>query len=1280
MANQMLVSFVVHNNLRPRDSSDFIDRLEKLRGIDCKAHCDDPWIETANEKIYPVYSRRTYLEENSLLGMRLRERLISLRDKDSADFWSIFQWNGSIKTEDVDLGRAQMLLNDNWEPQDIVDVLVYYSEWNESKYEGYYRKILRYAPYYQSKDFKLKFTFDLLCTPTSDNYFSQRGLSESIQKKYLLGWHQEGMNHIISKHSSILSETRNDYNRAYRYFFPVIDADEDVTYFISRIDAKAEVPEGMDISNKYRNLTGKEIRLYNDRYLLAPNLAGNSIFICEGVFDALSFEEIGYNAIALNSATNKNKLIEIMEKQLGKAPLLYKGKTFVICADNDNAGNKLKDALSEFFTSKKLSFDVMSIPRQYKDVNDFLIADREGFKNRVQSIINTIGTPDVVSRYLDDFFDQLQKNRLLKPIDTGFPALNNSLGGGLFPGLYVLGAVSSLGKTTFVLQVADYIALSGHDVLFFSLEMSKFEMVAKSLSMLTGQIARESNDLVASSLRDIMQGRANEATLKKAYDRYRSRAEHISIIEGNFETTVKTMAMRIYEHTKNRSKPVVFVDYLQIITPESDRLSDKQAVDRNVTMLKQLSREFDIPIVLVSSFNRENYITPVSYSSFKESGAIEFGADVIIGLQLEAIHIAQEKSKMAEKHQILDEGKKETPRKIELVILKNRNGVPWSRVRLNYYAEFNYFEESKKITENDRLVELPPMKLEEESFVLINSAKHLKKYVDVLTKAPVISVDTETTGLCPFTNKVRLIQFSLEGQPTLVVDTPNVGEEGKGALQAILGANQLKIFHNAKFDIKMLHASGFTVKGNVFDTMIASKLLFAGEKDKSHSLKSVVKQFLGQELPKEEQLSDWTGELNPEQLEYASRDASVLLKLHKVLSQSLDKAELTEVAKLEFGCVFAVANMELNGWKVDKEHLEVISHELTAVKEQLAPTLQAELGDININSPKQLMEALQSKGVKVKSTGEKVLTPLAGKYPFIKNLLEYKKIEKQITSFTTKWPEHIEPTTGRIHADYHQLGADTGRFSCSNPNLQQIPRGDMFRRCFIASKDCKLVVADYSQIELRVLAEITGDERMIDAYKKGEDLHTLTARIITKKDSVSPEERRLAKAINFGMVFGIGDAGLSEYAKSTYHVDMTTEEAKKFKERFFEAYQGVQAWQKEQDKIRFNPDLYEVRTLSGRRRRWHERPSSSALYNTPIQGTAADITKKALVLLNERLDSDIHLVGCVHDEICLESSKLRAEEASSLLVSSMEEAGAYFLKKVPVKAEPKGLMDTWAGD
>lgn len=1279
MGKSEIVSIVVRSELQP-SKSELTNRLEKLRGIDCKAHCDDPWVETANETIYPLYNRRTYLEEKTLLGASLRGRLISLRDKDSADFWSVFQWNGSLNTEDVDLSRAQMLTKDNWEPQDIVDVLVYYSEWEEKRDKNYYEKILKYAPYYQSHDFKLSFTFDLLCTPSNDNYFGNRGLSEAIQKKYLLGCHPEGMNHIIKKHSSILSDTPNIYNCAYRYFFPVIDVDGDITYFLSRIDEKAEVPAGMNIRNKYRNLTGKEIRLYNDRYLLDSNLAGDLIFICEGIFDSLSFEEIGYNAIALNSTNNTSKLKQLIEEQLGKSPLLYKGKTFVVCADNDDAGNKAKNALSEFFAEKRLSFDVMGIPRKYKDVNEFLIADRNGFKNRVQSLINTMGTPDVVSRYLDDFFDQLQKNRLLKPIDTGFPALNNSLGGGLFPGLYVLGAVSSLGKTTFVLQMADYIALSEHDVLFFSLEMSKFEMVAKSLSMLTGQIARESNGLVASSLRDIMQGRANESTLKSAYDRYRSRAEHISIIEGNFETTVKTMATRIYEHMKNRSKPVVFVDYLQIITPESDRLSDKQAVDRNVTQLKQLSREFDIPIVLVSSFNRENYITPVSYSSFKESGAIEFGADVIIGLQLEAIHIAQEQKNLSEKHRILDEGKKETPRKIELVILKNRNGVPWSRIRLNYYAEFNYFEEREKAFENTRLVEEPPIKLDRESYVFITSADHLRAYTDTLTNSPVLAVDTETTGLNPFSSEVRLIQFALDNSPVLVVDIPKVGEEGKQLLQGVLGGSQLKIFHNAKFDVKVLQASGLPVKGKVFDTMIASKLLFAGEKDRSHSLQAVVKQFIGQDLPKEEQLSDWTGDLTPEQLEYASRDASILLKLHTVLDEAIQKAELSEVAKLEFDCIFAVVNMELNGWKVDKDHLEVISHELTAVKEQLAPTLQAELGDINFNSPKQLMEALHSKGVKVKSTGERVLTPLAGKHPFIKSLLDYKKIEKQITSFTTKWPEHIEPTTGRIHADYHQLGADTGRFSCSNPNLQQIPRGDMFRRCFIASEGCKLVVADYSQIELRVLAEITDDERMIEAYKNGEDLHTLTARIITQEGAVSPEERRLAKAINFGMVFGIGDTGLSEYAKTTYNVDMTVEEAKRFKERFFEAYQGVQAWQKEQDKIRFNPDMYEVRTLSGRRRRWHERPSSSALYNTPIQGTAADITKKALVLLNERLDHDIRLVGCVHDEICLESINLRMDEASNLLVSSMEEAGAYFLKKVPVKADLKGVMETWAGE
>lgn len=537
----------------------------------------------------------------------------------------------------------------------------------------------------------LKKTLEQLCQPSEENYFYQRGLSTKLQRQYLLGGHQEGMNHLINIHYTILSEENaNKYTRAYQYFFPIFDLDGDVTYFLSRINEDA-APGDMDLKNKFRNLTGKAIRLFNDRYLLDPTLVKSSLFICEGVFDALSFEEMGYQAMALNSTANVSKFKELLAAD--KCSHI----TFVIAGDNDDAGWKMQSELTHFFSELNIKHDSFITPSKYNDVNEFLISDRKRFEFTVARVISTLGAPHSTIRYMEDFLDQIKSNQSLKPIDTGFKRLNESLGGGIFPGLYVIGAISSLGKTTFSLQIADYIAGTGTDVLFFSLEMSKFEIVAKSLSSKTGALAREMNSAVGASLREIIQGEASPSILSKAYTRYAPAALHMNIIEGNFDTDTKLIRSCIENHiTTRKVNPVIVIDYLQILLPESDRLSDKQAVDRNVTILKRISREFNLPVILISSFNRENYSSPVGYQSFKESGCIEYGADVIVGLQLEAIHQAKEQKHAHERQKLLDEAKRELPRKVELIILKNRNGTPWARVRFNYYAEFNFFEEAER--------------------------------------------------------------------------------------------------------------------------------------------------------------------------------------------------------------------------------------------------------------------------------------------------------------------------------------------------------------------------------------------------------------------------------------------------------------------------------------------------------------------------------------------------------------------------------------------------------
>jgi DNA polymerase I-like protein with 3'-5' exonuclease and polymerase domains len=333
------------------------------------------------------------------------------------------------------------------------------------------------------------------------------------------------------------------------------------------------------------------------------------------------------------------------------------------------------------------------------------------------------------------------------------------------------------------------------------------------------------------------------------------------------------------------------------------------------------------------------------------------------------------------------------------------------------------------------------------------------------------------------------------------------------------------------------------------------------------------------------------------------------------------------------------------------------------------------LSDINMDSNKQILNILNSYDIPVSDTSRHSLAPYSHN-PLVKAITEYRRTSKLLSTFLYSIPQQVHPVTGRLHPKYAQIGAWSGRMSCGGPNIQQIPRDKHFRACFTASQGNKLVIADYSQIELRVVAEISRDEQMIRAYRNGEDLHRLTASLISgkPKEIVTKEERQSAKAMNFGLVFGMGAKGLQSYAKETYDVDMTLEEAEQFRNRFFYAYKGVAAWHK---KLKNNPPI-QSRTVAGRKHVFGSQPGLSGLCNTPVQGSAADIIKNALGMLVSKLDgTNTKIVALVHDEIVLEAEEGQAIEAAGILKETMEKAGAQYLKLVPLLAEVQ-IADSWA--
>jgi DNA polymerase-1 len=337
--------------------------------------------------------------------------------------------------------------------------------------------------------------------------------------------------------------------------------------------------------------------------------------------------------------------------------------------------------------------------------------------------------------------------------------------------------------------------------------------------------------------------------------------------------------------------------------------------------------------------------------------------------------------------------------------------------------------------------------------------------------------------------------------------------------------------------------------------------------------------------------------------------------------------------------------------------------------------------NINLDSHQQLTEALNHMGIPVPdSTRNWKLQPLAAQYPVVATLLEYRTVQKALTSYGQNMIELINPATGRLHADFRQIGAPTGRFSCTNPNIQQVPHAVEYRRCFSGHpQGRRLVIADYSQIELRILAEFSGDQGFIEAFNSGADLHRVTAAQVfnVTLDQVSREQRDFAKRLNFGVVYGIGAQRFS------IMTGLTVPEAENVLRKYFATYRGLDNYLREAANRAVRDR--QARTASGRlvRFRFDEQDRQQISMtqrngkNTPIQGTSADILKRALRLLEDDLrDTSAKIVNIIHDEIVVEVDADEAEEIAERVERAMCAAGQEYVRTVPVKVETE-IADEW---
>ncbi|SCM05454.1 plastid replication-repair enzyme, putative [Plasmodium chabaudi chabaudi] len=571
----------------------------------------------------------------------------------------------------------------------------------------------------------------------------------------------------------------------------------------------------------------------------------------------------------------------------------------------------------------------------------------------------------------------------------------------------------------------------------------------------------------------------------------------------------------------------------------------------------------------------------------------------------------------------------------------------------------------------------------ETRFFIINDKNYNEKINYIYNGIKYCGLDMETTGLEVFGEKIRLIQIAVENYPVIIYDMFNITNNNilDGLRKILNDENIVKIIQNGKFDTKFLLYNNFNIT-NIFDTYIASKLLDKNKNMYGFKLNNIVEKYLSVYLDKQQQNSVWNNSLlNNNQLFYAARDSSCLLKLYKKLSEQIVAENMQIVNDIENKCILPICDMELNGITVDLESLnkstDQILDDLNVERDKLKKELKNE--DINVNSQQQILKALQDNNVRDSSNKLIDNTSDANLKNFINHnavalLRNYRKLYKLYSAFYLKLPLHINKQTNKIHTTFNQLKTFSGRFSSEKPNLQQIPRQQNIREIFIPSENNIFIIADFKQIELKIAAEITNDEIMLKAYNNNIDLHTLTASIITKKgiDEINKEDRHVAKAINFGLLYGMNYVNLRTYANTYYNVKMNLDQCLYFYNSFFEHYKGLSRWHNSVKQTR----ALEYSTLSNRKVVFPYFSFTKAL-NYPVQGTCADILKLALVELYKNLR---HINGkiilCVHDEIIIEVDKKHQEEALKILVESMESSASFFLKKVKCEVSAK-IAQNW---
>lgn len=581
-------------------------------------------------------------------------------------------------------------------------------------------------------------------------------------------------------------------------------------------------------------------------------------------------------------------------------------------------------------------------------------------------------------------------------------------------------------------------------------------------------------------------------------------------------------------------------------------------------------------------------------------------------------------------------------------------------------------------------------------YQLIDTEEKRKKIIDLFLTNDFLSLDTETTGTDPISAKLVGLSFSIRENQAFYVPIPQNDEEAQKIVNEFKpiyeNENILKIGQNIKYDLLVLQNYGVELKGKIFDTMIAHYLL---QPELHHGMDYMAEVYLNyQTIHIEELIGKGKNQKNMADLpttavyEYACEDADVTLKLKNILEPQLKENDCDRLFwEIEMPLMPVLAYMERNGVCIDREGLKETSRLYTEEMNRIEQEIHELAGtDFNIASPKQVGEVLfdrlkiVDKPKKTKTgqyvTSEEVLESLRTKHPVVEKILEHRGLKKLLGTYIDALPRLVNPETGHIHTSFNQTITTTGRLSSSNPNLQNIPvrneYGKEIRKAFIPEEGCLFFSADYSQIELRIMAHLSGDEHMIEAFRNGYDIHAATAAKIFKKslEEVTKEERSKAKTANFGIIYGITAFGLAE------RMGVSRTEAKELIEGYFQTYPKVKEYMNRS--IEMAREKGYTETVYHRKCHLRDINSHNAVVrgyaernaiNSPIQGSAADIIKIAMIRIYHRFREEqlrSKMILQVHDELNFSVYPEEKEKVQQIVIEEMEHA---YSMQVPLEAD-----------